>query len=127
MLRSRMPLLFTLCYLASVAPLHASNILPNIIIILADDLGVGDLSMNGSPIRTPNIDSLARGGVYLSDFYASANVCTPSRAGLLTGRYPIRTGLADNVIESGSSHGLRATQREGLSHHAGGQMAPWSQ
>ncbi len=111
MLRSRMPLLFTLCYLASVAPLHASNILPNIIIILADDLGVGDLSMNGSPIRTPNIDSLARGGVYLSDFYASANVCTPSRAGLLTGRYPIRTGLADNVIESGSSHGLPTAEQ----------------
>lgn len=79
---------------------------PNIIIILADDLGVGDLSHNGSLIRTPNIDRLIREGVYLSDFYASANVCTPSRAGLLTGRYPIRMGLADNVIEADSEHGL---------------------
>ncbi len=106
MLRSSLSLLLTLCCLASVTPLYGKSSLPNIIIILADDLGVGDLSMNGSPIRTPSIDSLAEEGVYLSDFYASANVCTPSRAGLLTGRYPIRSGLADNVIESNSNHGL---------------------
>ena len=83
---------------------------PNIIIILADDLGVGDLGMNGSPIRTPNIDKLAKEGAYLSNFYASANVCSPSRAGLLTGRYPIRMGLADNVIEPDSKHGLPSTE-----------------
>jgi arylsulfatase A len=79
---------------------------PNIIIILADDLGSGDLSLNGSPIRTPNIDRLATEGAQLTEFYASANVCTPSRAGLLTGRYPIRMGLADSVIEPDSEHGL---------------------
>ena len=83
---------------------------PNIIIILADDLGTGDLSLNGSPIRTPNIDSLAKEGAYLTNFYASANVCSPSRAGLLTGRYLIRMGLADSVIEPESTHGLPQTE-----------------
>ncbi len=90
--------------------IHATKSAPNIIIILADDLGVGDLSMNGSPIRTPNIDSLAKEGAYLNNFYASANVCTPSRAGLLTGRYPIRMGLADSVIEVNSKHGLPSSE-----------------
>ena len=80
---------------------------PNIILICADDLGWGDLGCMGSPfIRTPHIDRLARGGVRLTDFYASANVCTPSRAGLLTGRYPIRTGLAHEVIQVKDTHGL---------------------
>ena len=84
---------------------------PNIIIILADDLGNGDLGINGSVIRTPHIDALARNGARLTNFYASANVCTPSRAGLLTGRYPIRTGLARGVIEVESSHGLPQSEQ----------------
>ncbi len=99
-----------LIFLVCVQSLQAGETKPNIIIILADDLGVGDLSLNGSPIRTPNIDKLAGEGAYLTDFYASANVCSPSRAGLLTGRYPIRMGLADNVIEPESTHGLPATE-----------------
>ncbi len=83
---------------------------PNIIFILADDLGVGDLSMNGSVIRTPNLDHLAQKGAYLDNFYASANVCSPSRAGLLTGRYPIRSQMAHRVIEPDSTHGLPAKE-----------------
>ncbi|MCM2310679.1 MAG: sulfatase [Steroidobacteraceae bacterium] len=68
---------------------------PNIVLILADDLGWGDLGVQGSRvIESPNIDALAHEGIRLTDFYASAPVCTPSRAGLLTGRYPPRTGLA---------------------------------
>lgn len=68
---------------------------PNLILILADDLGQGDLGVYGNDrIRTPNIDELARRGVMLTQHYASGNVCTPSRAGLMTGRYPIRSGLA---------------------------------
>lgn len=80
---------------------------PNVIVILADDLGYGDLGAYGSRlIKTPNLDRLARQGVRMTDFYASANVCTPSRAGLLTGRYPIRTGLAQDVIRQSDTHGL---------------------
>jgi uncharacterized sulfatase len=85
--------------------------LPNIVLICADDLGWGDLGCTGSPfLRTPNIDRLARRGVRMTDFYASANVCTPSRAGLLTGRYPIRTGLAHEVIQVKDSRGLPPTE-----------------
>lgn len=64
---------------------------PNIIVILADDLGYGDLSVQGHPlIRTPNIDQLAREGQRWTSFYASAPLCGPSRVGLMTGRLPIR-------------------------------------
>jgi uncharacterized sulfatase len=67
---------------------------PNIIVIMADDLGYGDLgSYDGQAIRTPHIDALAKAGIRFTDFHASDSVCTPSRAGLLTGRYPARMGL----------------------------------
>jgi arylsulfatase A len=80
---------------------------PNIIVVLADDLGYGDLGVQGSRlIATPNLDRLARQGVRMTDFYASANICTPSRAGLQTGRYPIRTGLAWQVIQPNDKNGL---------------------
>jgi len=78
-----------------------------VIIILADDLGFGDLGCNGSThIRTPSVDRMASEGVRFTDFYASANVCTPSRAGLLTGRYAIRSGLAHEVIQPADTTGL---------------------
>ncbi|MEO8113803.1 MAG: sulfatase, partial [Phenylobacterium sp.] len=80
---------------------------PNFVIVLADDLGYGDLGVfGGRLIRTPNLDRMAREGARLTDFYASANVCTPSRAGFLTGRYPIRTGLANGVIQPNDTRGL---------------------
>jgi len=67
---------------------------PNIIIILCDDLGYGDIGCLGDTmIRTPNIDSLAKTGCKMTSFYSSAPVCSPSRAGLLTSRYPPRTGV----------------------------------
>lgn len=85
----------------------ASTRKPNIIVILADDLGYGDLGSYGArAIRTPNLDRMAAEGARLTTFYASASVCTPSRAGLLTGRYPIRTGLAKDVIRQTDTHGL---------------------
>ena len=81
---------------------------PNIVLILADDLGYGDLGSYGATlIKTPNMDRLASAGVRLTQFYASGNVCTPSRAGLLTGRYPIRSGLAYKTLSIGDKRGLK--------------------
>lgn len=71
---------------------------PNFIVVMADDLGFGDLGVYGSRlIDTPNLDEMAAEGVYFDSFYASANVCTASRGGLLTGRYPVRLNLVDDV------------------------------
>ncbi len=67
---------------------------PNIVIILADDLGYGDLGCYGSPlIHTPHLDQMAQEGLRFTDFYAPAAICSPSRAALLTGRYAIRSGM----------------------------------
>ncbi|MDR2326383.1 MAG: sulfatase [Acidovorax sp.] len=72
---------------------------PNFIIILCDDLGYGDIQPTGGRlIPTPQLNRMAREGMVLTDYYAPQNLCTPSRAGLLTGRYPIRSGLARGVI-----------------------------
>ena len=72
---------------------------PNIVILFADDLGYGDLGSFGHPyIRTPNIDTLAANGQRWTDFYVAAPVCSPSRAALLTGRLPVRSGLFGNTI-----------------------------
>jgi arylsulfatase A-like enzyme len=65
---------------------------PNIVFILADDLGFADVGYRGSAIKTPNIDKLATEGVRMDTFYGQA-VCTPARAALMTGRYPMRYGL----------------------------------
>ena len=67
---------------------------PNIIVILCDDMGYGDLGCYGSTsIKTPHLDRMAREGMQFTDFYSSNALCSPSRAGLLTGRYPHRTGV----------------------------------
>lgn len=83
---------------------------PNVIIIYADDLGWGDLGCYGNPsIRTPNLDSMAARGMRFTDFYSAAEVCTPSRAALLTGRYPVRNGMCHDkfrVLRNNSLGGL---------------------
>jgi arylsulfatase A-like enzyme len=85
--------LFLFAFGVVLFPLRAAG-RPNFIIILADDLGYGDLGCYGHPsIRTPNLDRMAAEGVRFTDFYSAAEVCTPSRAALLTGRYPIRSGM----------------------------------
>lgn len=70
---------------------------PNVLFILMDDMGYGDVSCNGAIYDTPNIDSIAENGVELDNFYSSYSVCSPARFSALTGRYPYR-GYADNVM-----------------------------
>ena len=76
---------------------------------MADDLGFGDVGFNGSSIRTPNIDKLAAEGVRLNQFYVQP-LCTPTRACLMTGRYPIRYGLQVSVIRPWADFGLPLTE-----------------
>jgi arylsulfatase A-like enzyme len=87
---------------------------PNLIIIFADDLGYGDLGTYGHPtIRTPNLDRMADEGMKFTQFYSAASVCTPSRAALLTGRLPIRSGMASDgrrVLFPDSRLGLPADE-----------------
>jgi arylsulfatase A-like enzyme len=83
---------------------------PNILFIMADDLGNADLGYRGSDIKTPNIDRLATGGVRLESFYGMM-VCTPSRAALMTGRYPMRYGLQTLVIFPSHTYGLATDER----------------
>src|SRR5689334_3265823 len=70
---------------------------PNLVVFLADDLGCHDLGCWGAKdLQTPNIDALATGGARFTNWYAAAPVCAPSRAGLLTGRHPVRAGVPSN-------------------------------
>ncbi len=78
---------------------------PNIIIIVADDLGWADVSFHGTEIKTPKIDSLAEAGAVLDRFYVCP-VCSPTRAGLMTGRYPIRFGLMRAVLPPWRTGGM---------------------
>ena len=110
-MRSRrfLPTLLWLLMFAVQLPAATAPTRPNIIIILTDDQGYGDLGCYGSPtIRTPNIDRMAAEGVRFTDFYSGAEVCTPSRTALLTGRYPLRSGMAGNrrVLFPNSAGGL---------------------
>lgn len=79
---------------------------PNIVVILADDLGYGDIGTFGATdIRTPNIDGLAANGIKLTSFYSASPVCSPTRAALITGRYPRRLGI-DHVFFPESFTGI---------------------
>ena len=88
-----------LLMLLSVTYGHAAT-QPNILLIYVDDLGYGDLGSYGHPVlKTPNIDALANDGLRLTNYYAPSALCSPSRAGLLTGRYPYRTGIKSWIPE----------------------------
>ena len=97
--------------LGSAGTAHAQkNKQPNIVHIVADDLGWKDVGFNGATdIKTPNIDELATGGAKFEQFY-SMNICTPSRACLMTGRYPFRYGLQTIVIPGPASYGLDTSE-----------------
>jgi arylsulfatase B len=104
-----------LCLLAIVAGSIVSSALardsrPNIIYIVADDLGWKDVGFNGcTDIKTPNLDAQAAGGAKFSQFYVQP-MCTPTRAALMTGRYPFRYGLQTAVIPSVSNYGLDTSE-----------------
>ena len=78
---------------------------PHIILMMADDLGWGDVGFHGGKIKTPHIDALAKRGVELRQFYVQP-VCSPTRAALMTGRYPFRYGLQCGVVRPWATHGL---------------------
>lgn len=85
----------------------ASDLPPNFVVILADDLGYGDLGCYGHPTtRTPNLDRMAAEGIRLTDFHSAMPVCTPTRTGLMTGCHPVRVGLGMSVLFPYSNTGL---------------------
>ena len=101
--------LFTLILCAF--SLTAADRKPNVIIIYTDDQGSVDLNCYGSKdLVTPHMDGLAKRGVRFTQFYASAPVCSPSRAGLLTGRYPVRAGMPGNAGSTKGKAGLAASE-----------------
>ena len=101
-------LLAALGFLAGISLHAAAPSRPNIVLILADDLGYSDIGCFGSEIATPNIDRLARSGVALTQFYNQARCC-PTRAALMTGRYPHQVGIG--VMIDGYAAGPRAAAK----------------
>jgi arylsulfatase A-like enzyme len=100
---------FPLVILAGQPPRQASG--PNVVLIMTDDMGYGDVGSYGAvDIRTPHIDSLARDGVKLTDFYANGVVCSPTRTALMTGRYQHRYGL-ESALPNAGEQGLAAIGR----------------
>lgn len=99
----------------AVAPLAAqTNTKPNVVVILADDLGIGDLSCFGAKdIRTPNLDRLAAEGVRFADLHANSPVCSPSRASVITGKYPQHAGIPEILFSRPSFDvpGLKAGEQ----------------
>ena len=111
MIRKVLPCALTVLSLASLSTsAYGQDTKPNIVVILADDLGNADLGYRGSDIKTPNIDKLATDGVRLESFYGMP-VCTPSRAELMTGRYAMRYGLETLVIFPSHTYGLPTDER----------------
>lgn len=91
--------------ISSGDPCQAQAKRPNIIVIVADDMGYADIGVHGSKdIPTPNIDSLARAGVRFTDGYVPGPYCSPTRAGLMTGRYPQRFGHEFNILDHRAEH-----------------------
>ena len=95
---------------AGAAIASAQTARPNIIVFLADDLGWRNVGYQGSEIQTPNIDKLAEGGLRFNRFH-SFPLCSPTRTGLMTGRHPIRYGLAYSVVRPWSHYGLSPAEK----------------
>ncbi|HCS26848.1 MAG TPA: arylsulfatase, partial [Spongiibacteraceae bacterium] len=95
--------------LAGILPLKAVASSPNIIMIVADDLGWADVGFHGSPIDTPSLDRLANEGIELSRFYTTP-ICSPTRAALMTGRDPMRLGVAYATIMPWQNNGIHPNE-----------------
>ncbi|MCX6848824.1 MAG: arylsulfatase [Verrucomicrobia bacterium] len=103
--------IFLLLFLVlALEPTLLSAARPDIVFLLADDLGNADVGWHGSDIRTPHLDKLAAGGAKLEHFYVLP-VCTPTRVAFLTGRYPIRSGMQLNVLRQQSKYGMPLEER----------------
>jgi arylsulfatase A len=117
---SRLNTLLTALFVAIAICVFVTSIVdaaerkPNIVVIFCDDLGYGDLGCFGHPtIKTPNLDRMAAEGVKLTQFYSASPVCTPSRAALMTGRLPIRSGMCSDtrrVLFPNSGGGIPASE-----------------
>ncbi|XP_044143206.1 steryl-sulfatase isoform X2 [Bufo gargarizans] len=113
---AEMKLLLVLTFLLTTIVLCATKSRPNFVLIMVDDLGIGDVGCYGNTtLRTPNIDRLATEGAKLTQHIAAAPLCTPSRAAFMTGRYPVRSGMASNTVSgvfifAASSGGLPRTE-----------------
>ncbi len=111
-------LIVTVCLLAFTSYCTAqTESLPNVIFVLADDLGIGDVSPTNPEckIKTPNLQEMAKQGLTFLDAHSSSSVCTPTRYGLLTGRYNWRSRLARGVLSGRSDH-LIPAERETVAH-----------
>ena len=105
----RLGLLLLFC-VTSIAPRARADDRPNVVLVLADDLGYGDLACYGHPtIRTPHLDAFAKQGVRLTQCYSASAVCSPSRSALLTGRTPYRNGVFTWIAEGAELH-LRTSE-----------------
>ena len=101
-----MTYLFSILLLAAAAVAgDAAGTKPNILFVLADDMGYSDMSWQGSPIQTPNLDKLREGGMFLDRYYVQPQ-CTPSRVAFLTGNYPYRFGLHEHIVLHTSLNGI---------------------
>ncbi len=98
-----LPFLFALLAILPAHIFAAEERRPNVVVILADDLGYGDLGCYGHPVfKTPHLDRLAAGGARLTQFNCPTPYCAPTRAALLTGRYPFRSGMTENPAPDGA-------------------------
>ena len=117
MRRIAMGVLLTLVACSVLAQTPARNVAgPSVVLIITDDVGYGDFGAYGAPdIHTPHIDGLARDGVRLTDFYANGATCTPTRTGLISGRYQQRFGLEAPLHGAPSPDGVRGLPATGRS------------
>src|SRR6056297_1421301 len=101
---------FSILVLLQLCGFAAAQERPNVVVLLADDLGYQDIGVYDGPVKTPNLDSLAENGTRFSTFYSGCAVCSPSRAVLMTGRHHIRTGVYSWIFDATQQSHLRESE-----------------